>query len=492
MGFILIQYAIVLLVAVVAATVWRDRYRNAVITVIEAAGICEAALGLLQVFSLAPRKHGIFAITGTFDNPGPFGGFVALVAAVSLSDFLFNRHSRNFRLLFGISCFIICLIALVASMSRTAWIAFCFSAVFILARDVCFRNHFATSLWRPLIILIVALICMAGMILLKKDSAIGRIHIWHMELLAIAEKPLTGYGFGNELGAYGAAQHDYFERDHRSNEEKEVAGSPEYAFNEYLGAAESGGIGLFLLMIAVLTFSICRLRGSPLQSGIRVLAIFSFASYPLSLPEFRIVLTLILGACFFDITKPFWKFFLPPLLGFFTVIAIAAYPVANKNHVARGSVINLYYSSSGMYYSGLEDELAVYSDIMENDYRFLYEYGWALSRAGRYEDSNAVLTKGIKKSSDPMFYNLMGINYWACGNYEEASSCFTYASFMVPSRLFPHVLQMEMALDYGKVQDAIIISENIMSLPINLKNHDMVALREKAAVIIDALKNRAD
>ena len=51
---------------------------------------------------------------------------------------------------------------------------------------------------------------------------------------------------------------------------------------------------------------------------------------------------------------------------------------------------------------------------------------------------------------------------------------------------------MEMALDYGKVQDAIIISENIMSLPINLKNHDMVTLREKAAVIIDALKNRAD
>lgn len=55
-----------------------------------------------------------------------------------------------------------------------------------------------------------------------------------MELRAIADKPLTGHGFGKALGAYGDAQAEYFETEERGQERVRIAGCPEYAFNEYL------------------------------------------------------------------------------------------------------------------------------------------------------------------------------------------------------------------------------------------------------------------
>lgn len=55
---------------------------------------------------------------------------------------------------------------------------------------------------------------MIGIFLMKKDSAIGRFHIWHIELRAIMEKPWTGYGRNRVLGVYGETQADFFSQKH--------------------------------------------------------------------------------------------------------------------------------------------------------------------------------------------------------------------------------------------------------------------------------------
>lgn len=484
---ICIQYTFLFIVSAAAATIWRDKYREVIITGMEFVGILEVVLGMLQLFGIASRRHGLFAMTGTFSNPGPFGGFVAMVAVISLADYIQNKRGVNFRKWLSFTSLTLCLIALVVSLSRAAWISFFLAGTVILARNVYVRNFFAASSWRLPVAIIVAIICLTAAIGMKKDSAAGRLHIWHMEARAIAEKPLTGYGLGNELGAYGSAQHDYFTSGCGNDIEKTVAGSPEYAFNEYLKAAEAGGIGLLIVVLSILLLSIYFLRGSPLQLGLISLAVFSFASYPLSLPEFRICLTLMLGASLGRITKPFWKPLIIVLLGAVTVYAIMNYSAAKEYYAAKKAAEGLSLSSINQYYPGLEDELGKYNAILGEDYHFLYEYGWAMYKAGKHQESNAILAKGIKKSSDPMFYNVMGINYWAMGDYEQASSCFTYASFMVPSRLYPHILQMQMALDFGETDDARRIAQSILSMPINPKNTDMVVLRDRAKHVLDTL-----
>lgn len=65
--------------------------------------------------------------------------------------------------------------------------------------------------------------------------------MWKISSRAIAEKPFTGYGQGNFALAYGTSQEAYFAEGSYSPQEELVAGSPEYAFNEYLQIALEWG-----------------------------------------------------------------------------------------------------------------------------------------------------------------------------------------------------------------------------------------------------------
>ena len=47
-------------------------------------GIWESGYGLLQVLGWRSSRHALFALTGHFNNPGPFGRFIACVMAVAV------------------------------------------------------------------------------------------------------------------------------------------------------------------------------------------------------------------------------------------------------------------------------------------------------------------------------------------------------------------------------------------------------------------------
>jgi hypothetical protein len=41
-------------------------------------GVKEAVLGLLQVYGYEASNHSLYALTGSFYNPGPYSGFLAM------------------------------------------------------------------------------------------------------------------------------------------------------------------------------------------------------------------------------------------------------------------------------------------------------------------------------------------------------------------------------------------------------------------------------
>ena len=41
-------------------------------------GVKEAVLGLLQVYGYEDSNHSLYALTGSFYNPGPYSGFLAM------------------------------------------------------------------------------------------------------------------------------------------------------------------------------------------------------------------------------------------------------------------------------------------------------------------------------------------------------------------------------------------------------------------------------
>ena len=53
----------------------------------------ESVSGLMQVLGRMPSGHFLFRLTGSFDNPGPYGGFIAMTAATATAFAVQHRHS---------------------------------------------------------------------------------------------------------------------------------------------------------------------------------------------------------------------------------------------------------------------------------------------------------------------------------------------------------------------------------------------------------------
>ena len=390
-------------------------------------------------------------MTGSFDNPGPYGGFIAIMLAILGAYVLLNRnvdkwYEKVLVVLSMISC-ALCIIVLPASMSRAAWLALGVAALVLGLKELNLADWIGKHKRNAIIASVLVLMVMIGVFFIKKDSAIGRLHIWNIELRAIADKPWTGYGKGSVLGVYGETQAEYFAEKDRSEIIKKVAGCPEYAFNEYLKIGIEYGIPTMFAVIAMLIVLIILLLKvrSPFAYGLIAFCVFAFFSYPLSV-------------------------------------------VKIKSEAEKQWESVRYLSGMELYEDAVEEYAPLYEDLKDN-YRYLYDYGYALYKCGRHEESNNFLKEGSRISSDPMFYNIMGRNNEALGLYEAAECCYMYSHNMVPSRIYPLSLLMKMKIRTGSTQEAIAIGEKIQSMHVNDKVLTMRRLQKECLTQLDSLRN---
>ena len=83
-------------------------------------GLVEAVWGMQQLHGYAYSNHSLFRLTGSFFNPGPYCGYLAVVLPVCLWTALRFQKGMHY---FGWICVGAILIVLPAGMSRSAWIA---------------------------------------------------------------------------------------------------------------------------------------------------------------------------------------------------------------------------------------------------------------------------------------------------------------------------------------------------------------------------------
>lgn len=419
------------------------------IVFVNAIALIESSLGLSQTLRVKTSGHPCFDMTGSFDNPGPYGGFIAISLAILGTYVIQNRNAQKWydkvlMILSYISC-VLCVIVLPASMSRAAWLALGIAVLVFGFKGLnladLIRKHKAFAAIASVVVIIV----MIGLFFLKKDSAIGRLHIWHMELRAIVEEPLTGYGKGTILGVYGDTQAEYFAEKERPEIIVKVAGCPEYAFNEYLKIGVEYGIPAMLGVITALILVIVLLLKyrSPFAYGLIAFCVFAFFSYPLE--------------------------------------------AINIKSEAEKKWESIRYLASMELYEDAAEELApLYNDLKDN-YRFIYDYGYALHKCNRYQESNEILKEGAKISSDPMFYNIIGKNQEGLGLYEEAEKSYLHAHYMVPQRLYPLTLLMRMHIRLGNNNEALRYGKMILDKPVNDRHRTMLRLQSDAKQSVDSL-----
>lgn len=464
--------------------------RYVLMLVLLVTALVEEVWGLLQLYGVCASQHNLFLTTGSFFNPGPYAGYLAVVVPPALyyvcTDYRVFRRHFGLRLL----CFYVrwCVSALVlagallvlpAAMSRAAWLAV-LAGVALTAWQLARRTgrwktyvglHRHRLLWGGCLVVVGLLAAGAGMYYMKKDSADGRWLIWKVAAGAVPEHP-WGVGLNRFSGAYGEAQAAYFAAGAGTAQERRVAGAPEYAFNEYVQMGMELGV-VSLLLFAGMAVSVCMAcmrRGLPQADG-RVavagawvsLLVFAAMSYPFSVLPFVILLVFLAAFAVPELPMqrswPVWPLSLAALV----LTGWCLYDRYPTYAAYRGweAVKPLY--SMGYYDDGLEQEYTRLYPYLNDRVQFLFEYGQVLNRAGHYEQSNAVLAEACRISCDPMLYNVMGRNSQALKHYDEAEAAYVKSSCLVPSRHYPYYLLAKLYMEQGDTARAKAMAEYVIA-----------------------------
>lgn len=414
-------------------------------------GGVEAIWGLRQIYGLAVSNHSLYALTGSFYNPGPYSGYLAMIFPLCLHEWL-NLKGKTERtwaeqgkyyMALGVMLLILCVLP--AGMSRSAWIAAAISGIWVYGMHASWGSklkEFGRKYKKRVVLACIvggSILVMIGyaLFMLKATSANGRLFMWKVSTLTIAESPVIGHGTGNFVSAYGRAQEDYFANGEYSETEELVAGSPEYAFNEYLQVAMEYGIPFLLVISLVIAF--CLWKGSTegrigLCGSVISVLVFAFSSYPMQISGFAVTFYFLLAACVIGRSKM-------PLLLFTLMIALlGTYYWKNNQYVAckdwyRAKMLY----NIGAYQSAKEDYGKLYPELA-NRGAFLFEYGYSLHKLEEYDNSTRILEEAMAHSNDPMILNIIGKNYQASAEYEKAEEYLIRSTHRLPGRIYPYYL----------------------------------------------------
>ena len=159
-----------------------------------------------------------------------------------------------------------------------------------------------------------------------------------------------------------------------------------------------------------------------------------------------------------------------------------AYKQWNKNRM---------YYQTGMYKEATENYEPLYP-YLKDQIQFLFEYGRSLSQAGinegiagqarndRLAKSNEVLRQAKKISCDPMLYNIMGRNYQAMREYDLAEHSLLKSTQIVPNRLYPWYLLMELYVETGDEEKAREMAKIVLTKEPKVQSTAVREMREEA------------
>lgn len=470
-------------------------------------GAVEAVWGLCQLYGLVPSKHALYGVTGSFFNPGPYAGYLAVILPIALFYLLWKKpemdegtevsvlFEKAGRAIAGFCCITIVLI-LPATWSRAAWIAAAVGCIVVLWRSGYLRYIKPAQgkkrfLLKGVTLTIVSVsmlgIALGGLYHLKKDSADGRALIWKMNVKMISH---TWYGtaLGYYGGGYARAQEAYFRSGEGSEREALLAGEPAYAFNEFLQiTAEQGVAPALFLLLAVLVALYTGLRKQRYMAVGALLALLAFAffSYPFSLMPFLILLVFLLTACnsapyvfeqdFFspytEDTRERWNGYVLITIMLLSMlytggVVYKRYPVY-KAHQIWGK--NKVYYQAGMY-QRVVDESEPIERYLWDQPDFLFAYGRSLFKLGKYRESLLPFYLGGRIRADPMFWVMSGRSQEAWKMYDMAIKEYEFAANLGPNRLYPLYLLAKLYDKMGEDEQAYKTALKVMQKKVKIQS----------------------
>lgn len=487
-------YKLVLFVCVYALAKNVVSFRNdqLILYTVIIAGLLQSGFGLLQWADVYASNHLAFVATGSFANPGPFGGYIGVALSASIGMLFYLRGRRRVEkvclclsiLLLGIACFI--------SDSRAAWIGVVFAVVSIAV----WKSKLPKKKYWIVGMLVFLSIILFLLYSYRPVSADARILIWKVCGVMAQEAPLLGTGIGTLPSTYMYHQAIYLQQFPNSAESL-IAGDNVYAFNEYIRIlCEQGVIGLIVFFFLLLTtFRTC--YHSPNDNKMLLLCpliaylTFSFFSYPSDVLPLYLLLPLLLGGisgsddkfvCAITLNK--WT----KLLCTSLLLAIgigSCHDWLFKNEVKRQLT---------SYFFKDDKKSAVYLKNAFPDYRLCLElvlqYSSALYLKGEYADAIIPLKQVMTLSPSSATACDLGSCCQQVENYEEAELCYSLASSMVPGLITPKYLLFSMYVEIGQQEKAREMAKEIVAMPVKQISERTETMKLKSGDYLKSLESQ--
>lgn len=457
-------------------------------------GILEVGYGLAQLYGLWPSHHHLYPLTGSFFNPGPYSGWLACMVPVAVYGILQKEGSAGNHELYYLAWAYLILTALVIipASSRAAILAAITGSMVVAWSRV--RESF---LWRRSwfrgTIAILLITGLAGLYLMKKDSADGRLLIYKVTADMIAEAPVFGWGWDGFPTMYNNFQAVYFQSGAGSEREKYLADNVTYGFNEVLEfTAEMGILGLLLVVgIAALLIRKWwqRNKAYSIHSihflGLGVLAswtTFALFSYPMSIPALVIVLPVTLSGLNTVLSKVQSDKLatneskrqitgLPgKMITGMLIFGISAYglywihhfrPLAGEWAVANANQKLLRYEFANNHYR-------ILGPRFRNEGLFLQYAGKSMSLDRQIYDSAYFLERALFFSADPTIFTTLGKDYTLFSKVDvekkkRAEFLLSRAKYISPYKYYPRYLLAQYYTSIGESQKALEEAESLLA-----------------------------
>ncbi len=406
-------------------------------TAIVLCGFYEALYGFYQM-TMGESRHPYFALTGSFLNPGPYSAYllVALIAGImskgDVTLLIKELPTKCHPYVTGLYNTILAIlgIMLLSTWSRAAILTF---TLFCLWH---YRKHY----WRwRLVAWVVCAGVIVGLYFIKQDSANGRILTWTASLCTWLHTPWLGVGIGGFRHACAQGISELYAANH--NNLLFISGNvSEYAFCDILKVlVEQGIIGFAICtttMLAVLynVFS----ASKPLFWTLLALVAFSMFSYPFELYPYRVLLIIVAAL---TPHRPRLEKSCS-MRGKVAIVLCGLLMAGASALIAKEIQARRNADKESALLASTSDEAFIpdYYRLLqrENDNpQFLFQFAKALREAGRYNESNAMLSNGALVSNDHMFYVLQGNNYKDMGLPHIAEQTYLKAYSVMPNRLYP-------------------------------------------------------
>ncbi len=406
--------------------------------------LLQAALCGAQLAGVAVSGHSLFSFTGSFRNPGPLAGFLAVTLFVY--PYLWRGRGRIW-LALG---FLATLVLIVLSGSRASWVAVCVGAAVCLLPRLNMRTVAVSG--------IAAIALCAGSYFLRPASADGRVLIWKASASLFAEEPVCGNGPGAFQREYMYHQSGYFE-DKLMSAESLLADNVAYAFSEPVRVlCEYGAVG-FLVFGALIVCLIAGVRNRFVRAGFVAWLVFGFFSYPASVYPLRLLFVVLAAMLACDsrtlrVVAPKMPLRIGAIAGLVLFVA-----VATRNYVDPRTT---------------------------SDPDHLHYRAELLYKEKKYDEAIPVFEQAARIAPSSLLLVNLGKCYYAVGRTTEAEECLVTAVGMTPAYATPAYELFDFYRREGRMTEALHWANYLVDRKFKATNSATLFARKEARDYINA------